>query len=179
MSAPRQTRPCGFEDGLPSRSATQHNLQNSQAPEESHQGRIVPAAACGSVAGRERPTRGKHLGLCLQIHFGIDVGGVDRDVAQPRADRVDVHARTQQVRRGCVSIIRRVELSAYDRRTPPRGWCGGECHPGMARTRQPRDDESIRRDHRENERGRLKLKTVRTTCGREGVAAKATVARRW
>src|SRR2546427_337966 len=34
-----------------------------QAAQEFHQGRVVPPAACGSVAGGERSTGGKHPGL--------------------------------------------------------------------------------------------------------------------
>ena len=36
------------------------------------------------------------LGLHLQVELGIDVGGVDRGMPQPRPDRVDIHAGTQE-----------------------------------------------------------------------------------
>jgi hypothetical protein len=35
--------------------------------------------------------------LSLEIDFGIDVGGIDGDMAEPRADRVDVNPGTKQV----------------------------------------------------------------------------------
>lgn len=42
--------------------------------------------------------------LCfhLQIHFRIDVGGIEGDVAEPSADRVDVDASPEKVNRSCV-----------------------------------------------------------------------------
>jgi len=44
----------------------------------------------------------EHLGLSLEIYFGVDVGGVDGDVSEPRTDGVDVDSGAQQMRGGCV-----------------------------------------------------------------------------
>ena len=58
------------------------------------------------------------LGLHLQVHFGVDVGGIQRDVAQPGADRIDVHAGPEQVDGGgvpkgvCAHVLRLQRLHA-------------------------------------------------------------------
>jgi len=43
---------------------------------------------------------GEHFRLPLEVDFGIDVGCVDGDMAEPGADGVDINAGAQQVR-GC------------------------------------------------------------------------------
>ena len=45
----------------------------------------------------------KYFGLPLQVHFGVDVGCVDGNMAQPCADGVDVDSRAKQVRCGRMS----------------------------------------------------------------------------
>ena len=40
----------------------------------------------------------KYFGLPLQVHFGVDVGCVDGNMTEPRADGVDIDARAQQMR---------------------------------------------------------------------------------
>jgi hypothetical protein len=40
-------------------------------------------------------TGGKRFGLHFQIDLGIDVRGVERDVAEPCADRIDVNPGTE------------------------------------------------------------------------------------
>ena len=57
----------------------------------------------------------EHFGFTLQVDFGVDVGGVDRDVAEPRADGVDVDAGAQQMRGGCVPDGVRAEGSTKQR----------------------------------------------------------------
>jgi hypothetical protein len=99
-----------FEYRSPSGSAPQHKLQTLQAAQELHQRRIVTPPSRGSGTRPKRRGR-QHLRFRLEVHFRIDVGGVDRDVPQPREDRVDVDARAQQVGCGRVALIRRVELS--------------------------------------------------------------------
>lgn len=42
-------------------------------------------------------TRGQRLGFHLQINFGIDVGRIDGDVAEPRADGIDVHTGAKEM----------------------------------------------------------------------------------
>jgi hypothetical protein len=42
------------------------------------------------------------LGLHLQIHFGVDMGRIQRHVPQPAADGVDIHTRSQQMDGACV-----------------------------------------------------------------------------
>ena len=41
-----------------------------------------------------RVTGCQRLGLHLKIDFGVDIGGVDGNMSEPRPDRVDVHAST-------------------------------------------------------------------------------------
>ena len=36
--------------------------------------------------------KGDRARLCREVDLGIDVGGTDRDMAEPGAHRVDVHA---------------------------------------------------------------------------------------
>lgn len=43
---------------------------------------------------------GHRLGLHLDIDFGIDVAGIDRRMAKPRADRVDIHTGKHQMEGG-------------------------------------------------------------------------------
>jgi hypothetical protein len=43
---------------------------------------------------------GENLGFSLQVDFGVDVGCVDGNMTEPRADGVDVDTGAQQVR-GC------------------------------------------------------------------------------
>jgi len=39
----------------------------------------------------------KYLCFPLQVHFGINIGCVDRNVAQPRADGVDIDSGAKEV----------------------------------------------------------------------------------
>ena len=41
------------------------------------------------------------LGLHLEVDFGIAVGGCERDVTEPRADGVDIHAGAEQ----CTAVV--------------------------------------------------------------------------
>lgn len=45
--------------------------------------------------------------LCfhIEVRLGVDIGGVERDMPQPRTDGVDVHSGAQQVRCGRVPAI--------------------------------------------------------------------------
>ena len=52
---------------------------------------------------------GERLSLHFQIHFRINIRGVDGNVTQPGTDRIDVDTRAKKVGCGCVSIIRRLE----------------------------------------------------------------------
>ena len=47
----------------------------------------------------------EHLRLAFEIDFGIDVGDIDRDVAEPSTHGVDVHASAEQVCGGSVTTI--------------------------------------------------------------------------
>jgi integrase len=58
-----------------------------------------------STATAKRSAGGQHFGFRFQIDFGIHVRRVDRNVTEPRANRVDIHARPQEVRGGCVAPI--------------------------------------------------------------------------
>src|SRR6266849_10335210 len=87
-----------------------------QTPKELHQVRIAPPFQSGvrgldsGVAGGERPRFHCHVG------FSIDIGCVHRHVAQPRANRIDVHASAKQVScRGVPNGVRAHSLL-------PQGW---------------------------------------------------------
>jgi len=58
----------------------------------------------------------EHLGLSLEIYFGVDVGGVDGDMTEPCADGVDIDAGAEQVCRGRVSDGMRADRPAEQRR---------------------------------------------------------------
>lgn len=45
----------------------------------------------------EDRARRQSLGLHLEIDFGISIGRGERDVTEPRADGVGVHARAEEV----------------------------------------------------------------------------------
>ena len=47
----------------------------------------------------------KSLGFHLKVGFGIDVGGVDGDMAEPGADSVDVNAGAKKMRGSGVSAM--------------------------------------------------------------------------
>ena len=47
----------------------------------------------------------KRLCFHLQIDFRIDVGGIEGDVAEPSANRVDVDASPEEVNRSCVAAM--------------------------------------------------------------------------
>ena len=62
----------------------------------------------------------QHLGLTFEIDVGINVGGVDRDVAEPGTDGVDVHAGAEQMcGRGVPDDVR---ADAF----PRERWTSGE-----------------------------------------------------
>ena len=64
-------------------------------------------------------TRGQRLGFHLKVDFRIAIGGFERDVAEPRADGVDVHARAEQVDRGRVPHRMRTDSLRGERGQPP------------------------------------------------------------
>ena len=49
------------------------------------------------------------LGFHLKIGFSVDVGGINRDVAQPGADGVDIYSGLQKMCGGRVAPIPHVE----------------------------------------------------------------------
>ena len=62
---------------------------------------LVWAARIGDLALRQR------LGLHFQIDFGVNIGRVERDMPEPGADGIDVHASAEQVRgRGMANRVR-------------------------------------------------------------------------
>jgi hypothetical protein len=52
-----------------------------------------------------RVTGCQRLRLHLKIDFGVDVGRVDGNMAQPRTNGVDIHARAQKMGCGCVATM--------------------------------------------------------------------------
>jgi len=77
--------------------ATPHK-KRLQVAKKLHQVFIVapfqPGRSAADFAARQR------LGFHFQIHFGVDVGGVEGHMAQPGADGVDVHSCPQKMRSG-------------------------------------------------------------------------------
>ena len=51
-----------------------------------------------SVPFSARVTSRQRLRFHLKIDFSVDIGGVDGNMSQPRADRIDVYSCTQKVR---------------------------------------------------------------------------------
>ena len=41
-------------------------------------------------------------GLHLEVHFSVDVGRIDRDMSEPRTDRVNVNTGAQKMDSSCV-----------------------------------------------------------------------------
>src|SRR5216683_5786507 len=56
------------------------------------------------------------LGLHFQIDFRINVRGIERNVTQPGADGVNVHAGTEKMGRRCVSNSMRTHTLSLKRR---------------------------------------------------------------
>ena len=76
----------------------QHNLACSIGVQERHQ---VLVLLPGAARVRFRDIAQCHrLGFHLEVDFGIDVGGIDGGVPEPRTDRVDIHAGEHQVAGG-------------------------------------------------------------------------------
>ena len=74
-----------------------HNGALSQSAEELHE--VLPVAPRCARSGLAFVAPGDGLRLGLDIDLGIDVRGRQLGVAEPGADRVQVHPRPQQVRR--------------------------------------------------------------------------------
>ena len=54
------------------------------------------------------------LRLHLEINLCVDIGRIHRDMAEPRADRVDVNACSEKVNRGCMpQRVRTDALAAH------------------------------------------------------------------
>ena len=73
----------------------QHDSFRSECLEEGHQRRVLLPWAIRS--GLRRIAQRHRAGLCLNIDFGIDVGGVETNMAEPGPDRVDVVSGLKQV----------------------------------------------------------------------------------
>ena len=70
------------------------------------QGRTSDRGCLASVScsgGWLHCAQAKSLGFHLKVGFGVDVGGVDRDMAEPCADGVDVDAGAKKMRCGGVA----------------------------------------------------------------------------
>ena len=82
------------------------------APAETPSGLVLlPVTArgrIGRIAARDRLRLRR-----LEVDLGIDVGGVQADVPEPDADRIDVHPGAQQVCGRRVSLIPSSELAAH------------------------------------------------------------------
>ena len=95
---------------------TQHNSGPSRAVhtlellEKGHQSDLaMPGRRCSGI----RDLAGaQSLGFHLEIDLRVDVRRVERDVAEPGADGIDIDARAEEMYGRGVSIIRRVELEA-------------------------------------------------------------------
>ena len=72
-----------------------HNFLQSM--EELHQSGLGSPWLCAPGAGTDI-AGSESLGLRLQIDLRVDIGSIERDVAQPATDRVDVDASAQQMR---------------------------------------------------------------------------------
>lgn len=70
---------------------------------------------------------GQRLGLHFQIHLGVDVRGVQRNMAQPSADGVDIDTCTQEVD-GC-RVPNRMGADALS----GQGRHGFACHGSILR----------------------------------------------
>lgn len=55
----------------------------------------------------------QRFGLHFEIGFGVDVGGINRDVVQPGADGIDIYSDTQKA----VSFLTYLLEDGYDIRT--------------------------------------------------------------
>ena len=79
-----------------------HITFGSETAQELHDARIR-APHSSLVRFPTRITGRQRLRLHLKIDFGVDVGSVDGNMAQPRTNGVDIHARAQEMRCGCVA----------------------------------------------------------------------------
>jgi hypothetical protein len=66
----------------------------SERPEKGHEAWLLVPGSVRRVGNR---AHAQSLGFHFEIDLGIYVGGVDRDVPEPSANRVDVDTRPQQM----------------------------------------------------------------------------------
>ena len=69
-----------------------------------HKVRLVPPSLLGFAVGGKF-TFGEGLGFHLQVDLGVDVRSIQRDMAEPAADGIDINARTEEVGCGAVSAM--------------------------------------------------------------------------
>ena len=62
---------------------------------------MVPPSLLGFAIGGQF-TFGEGLGFRLQVDLGIDVRSIQRDMAEPAPDGIDINARTEEV--GCGAV---------------------------------------------------------------------------
>ena len=75
----------------------------SQRPQEADDaGVLMPLLG---IASLRDIAMSQCLGLHLQVHFGVDMGRIQRRVSQPAADGVDIHTSSQQMDGACVSAM--------------------------------------------------------------------------
>lgn len=72
---------------------------SSESPKEFHNRGVISPPFFDPAIAASWITRSESLSFHGQVCFRIDVGGVKRDVAQPRPDCVEINASTKQV--GC------------------------------------------------------------------------------
>ncbi len=79
-----------------------HITFGSETVKELHDARVRAPHLC-RLPFPARVTGSQRLGLHLKIDFGINVGGVDRNVSEPRTNGVDVDSCAQEMGCGCVA----------------------------------------------------------------------------
>ena len=85
------------------------------------------------------PTPGFHL----QIGFSVDVGGINRDVAQPGADGVDIYSATQKMCGGRVAPIPHAEYWTLVRDPFVGGRLRHSHDSGVTGTQRREDDNDL------------------------------------
>jgi transposase len=103
-----------------------------QLPHEVHHRRHVLTLPRGAWDSRDIDAC-QCLGLHFEVHLGVDIGGVQRDVPEPGPDRVDIDTGSEQMDSGRVSQRVRTDALAAHRLDPCRrlrSTCGDDpVHP--------------------------------------------------
>jgi hypothetical protein len=76
---------------------------SSESAKEFHYGGVISPPLFGSTIAASWITGGEGLSFSGEVRFRIDIGCVERNMAKPCPDCVEIHSGAKQVSRSCVT----------------------------------------------------------------------------